>query len=256
MAKIFYVHQQREDYDYIYFFRNKKNAAAAKVEKDKPMKWQDQEDYDQNKEWGVESITEGSFSYSKGLALFLGDVGDGNYYQEGLEWRDMTEEQFRAQAEKHVEIFDTGKSQGSGALLYYKGAIKEGTEIYMDSRSGIVHDKGTQPTILVEDGEYHVGESVNTTFKYVPTFESFTAPQKVSKTNENWAAKLADYERKGMLDNLQTELKRMAAEMAEEVQTGIELDAAAKAAGEPDYGWEKMAMRIIKDAFKKEKIKL
>ena len=107
-------------------------------------------------------------------------------------------------------------------------------------------------------GDLVIGESKQTTktMKYVPTFESFTAPQKVSKTNENWAAKLADYERKGMLDNLQTQLKRMAADMADEVQTGIELDAAGKAAGEPDYGWEKMAMGIIKDAFKKEKIKL
>ena len=117
---------------------------------------------------------------------------------------------------------------------------------------------GDEPELAMVYGDLVIGESKQTTktMKYVPTFESFTAPQKVSKTNENWAAKLADYERKGMLDNLQTQLKRMAADMADEVQTGIELDAAGKAAGEPDYGWEKMAMGIIKDAFKKEKIKL
>ena len=173
MAKIFYIHEKREDYDIIHFFKNKKSLAAGMVEIDKPMKWQDQEDYDQNKEWGVSSNNEGSFSYSKGLALLMGDVGDGKWYEIAEEWRDMTEEQFRAAAEKHIEVFEAGDEKGPGALMYYKGAIKEGTEIYMDSRSGIVHDKGTQPTILVEDGEYQVGESVNTTFKYVPTFESF-----------------------------------------------------------------------------------
>jgi hypothetical protein len=173
MAKQFYIHEKREDYDIIHFFRNKKKLEAAKVEIDKPTKWQDQEDYDQSKEWGVEWVKEGSISYSKGLALLSGEVGDGNYYQEGLEFRDMTEEQFRAAAEKHVEVFDAGDEQGQGALIYYKGAIKDGTEVYMDSQSGIVHDKGTQPTILIEDGEYSIGESVNTTFKYVPTFESF-----------------------------------------------------------------------------------
>ena len=173
MAKILYIHEKREDYDNLHFFKNKKKLEAAKVELDKPTEWQDQEDYDQNKEWGVEYVKEGSFSYSKGLALFLGDVGDGNYYQDGTEFRDMTEEQFRAQAEKHVEVFDAGNEQGQGALLYYKGAIKEGTVIYMSSNSGIVTDKGTKPMIHVEDGDYVVGESVNTTFKYVPTFESF-----------------------------------------------------------------------------------
>ena len=173
MAKIFYIHEKREDYDIVHFFKNKKKLAAAKVEIDKPTKWQDQEDYDQNKEWGVEYVNEGSFSYSKGLALLLGDVGDGNFYQDGLEFRDMTEEQFRAQAQKHIEVVDAGDEQGPGALIYYKGAIKDGTEVYMDSQSGIVHDKGTQPTILVEDGTYQIGESVKTTFKYVPTFESF-----------------------------------------------------------------------------------
>ena len=181
MAKVFYVHQKREDYDYLYFFKNNKKMEAAKVELDKPYKGQDQEDYDQNKEWGVESINGGSFSYSKGLAILMGDAGDGNWYDIGDEFRDMTEEEFRAQAEKHVEVFDAGDEQGPGALLYYKGAIKDGTVIYMDSRSGIVHDKGTQPTILVEDGEYHIGESVNTTFKYVPTFESFIGSQKLNE---------------------------------------------------------------------------
>ena len=173
MAKIFFLHEKRQDYDYVHLFKNMKKMEVAKMELDKPVGAQDQEDYDQNKERGVEFIKEGSFSYSKGLALFLGDVGDGNFYDIGDEFRDMTEEQFRAQAEKHVEVFDAGDEQGPGALLYYKGAIKDGTKIYMDSRSGVVADKGTKPMIHVEDGDYQVGESVNTTFKYVPTFESF-----------------------------------------------------------------------------------
>lgn len=179
MAKILYIHEKREDYDYLYFFKNKKKLDAAKVELDKPTKFQDQEEYDQNKEWGIEHINEGSFSYSKGLAILLGEAGDGIFYDIAEEFRDMTEEEFRALAEKHIEIFDAGDEQGSGALLYYKGAIKEGTEIYMDSRSGIVTDKGTKPTILVEDGEYHIGESVNTTFKHIPTFESFVNSQDI-----------------------------------------------------------------------------
>lgn len=179
MAKVFYIHEQREDYSYIRFFRNKKNSAAAKVEIDQPRKGQDQEDYEENKGLGIEFVNEGSFSYSKGLTLLLGDVGDGNFYGQGLEWRDMTEEQFRAQAKKHVEVFDAGDEQGSGALLYYKGAIKEGTYIYMDSQNGVLADKGTQPTIFVEDGDYHIGESVNTTFKHIPTFESFVNSQDI-----------------------------------------------------------------------------
>ena len=253
MAKAIYLQEYREDYMYIHFFRNPKALEAKKNEL-----LQDAE-FVKNIEDNVEALNEGTFSYSKGLAYFAGDVGDGKYYTgwDGPEFRDMTEEEFRAQVEKHIEVFDAGKEKGAGGLCWWgKQAVKG--SYYEDSRTGMEFPKDmTQPKIDASDGMYHTGElDEKTTFKYVPTFESFTAPQKVSKTNENWAAKLADYERKGMLDNLQTQLKRMAADMANEVQTGIELDAAGKAAGEPDYGWEKMAMGIIKDAFKKEKIKL
>ena len=179
MAKILYIHEKREDYDNLHFFKNKKKLDAAKAELDKPTKGQDQEDYDQNKEWGVEFIKEGSFSYSKGLAILLGDAGDGNFYDIGEEFRDMTEEEFRAQAEKHIEVVDAGDEQGPGALLYYKGAIKDGTVIHASSMSGVLADKGTKPTIFVEDGEYNIGESVNTTFKHIPTFESFVNSQDI-----------------------------------------------------------------------------
>lgn len=249
MAKVLYIHEKREDYDIVHFFKNKKKMEAAKVELDKPDHHQDQEDYDQNKEWGIEFVKEGSFSYSKGLALFLGDVGDGNYYQDGMEFRDMTEEQFRAQAEKHVEVFDAGDEQGQGALLYYKGAIKEGTELYMDSRSGIVHDKGTQPTILVEDGEYHIGESVNTTFKYVPTFESFTAPQKVSKTNEDYFDSLPDWEKQAQMDSTVDMVTFKAKEFARRVKSAEEFS------DKVGLKFKTPLMKIVKDVFKKEKLK-
>ena len=112
---------------------------------------------------------------------------------------------------------------------------------------------GDEPELAWAGYEYIIGESKNkqTTMKYVPTFESFTAPQEVSKTNEGFAD-LADYERKGRLDDMQNWVKRQAADLVRRVKTGIEIDAS----GDPDYGWEKIALGIIKDAFKKEKIKL
>mgnify|MGYP006130868343 CR=1 FL=1 len=112
---------------------------------------------------------------------------------------------------------------------------------------------GDEPELAWAGYEYIIGESINkqTTMKYVPTFESFTAPQEVSKTNEGFAD-LADYERKGRLDDMQNWVKRQAADLVRRVKTGIEIDAS----GDPDYGWEKIALGIIKDAFKKEKIKL
>ena len=112
---------------------------------------------------------------------------------------------------------------------------------------------GDEPELAWAGYEYIIGESINkqTTMKYVPTFESFTAPQKVSKTNEGFAD-LADYERKGRLDDSANTVRRLAADLVRRVKTGIEIDAS----GDPDYGWEKIALGIIKDAFKKEKIKL
>lgn len=112
---------------------------------------------------------------------------------------------------------------------------------------------GDEPELATVYGDFVIGESIKnqTTMKYVPTFESFTAPQKVSKTNEGFAD-LADYERKGRLDDMQNWVKRQAADLVRRVKTGIEIDAS----GDPDYGWEKIALGIIKDAFKKEKIKL
>mgnify|MGYP001247548257 CR=1 FL=1 len=112
---------------------------------------------------------------------------------------------------------------------------------------------GDEPELAMVYGDLVIGESKQnqTTMKYVPTFESFTAPQKVSKTNEGFAD-LADYEREGRLDDLQNQVRRSADEMVRKVQTGIEIDAS----GDPDYGWEKIALGIIKDAFKKAKIKL
>jgi hypothetical protein len=245
MAKILYLHEVREDYSSIIFFKNKKNLEAAKEELDKPDSYQDQEDYDYNKENNIEFIREGDFSYSKGLAFFAGDVGDGKNYDpyDGLEFRDMTEEQFRAQAEKHIEVFDAGDEQGPGGLLYYKGGIKEGTEIYMDSRSGIITDKGTSPKIAIEDGLYSIGESVKTTFKYVPTFESFTAPQKI---NEN----LSDEDRKAMMDVELKEIFRRATELAKRIKDMEEY-------AEPiDPAFVDQMVAQVKDAFKKEKIKL
>ena len=108
------------------------------------------------------------------------------------------------------------------------------------------------------DGYFEIGESVKTVFRHIPTFESFTASQKVSKTNEGLKdfeysyADEPDWMRKAMLDDEKNTVKGLAADLARHVKTGMKIDAS----GDPDYGWEKIAMGIIKDAFKKEKIKL
>ena len=170
MAKALYLQEYREDYMYIHFFRNPKALEAKKEEL-----LQD-EDFAENIEDNVEALNEGTFSYSKGLAYFAGDVGDGKYYTgwDGPEFRDMTEEEFRAQVEKHIEVFDAGKEQGAGGLCWWgKQAVKG--SYYEDSRTGMEFPKDmTQPKIDASDGMYHTGElDEKTTFKYVPTFESF-----------------------------------------------------------------------------------
>jgi hypothetical protein len=170
MAKVIYLQEYREDYMYIHFFKNQK---ALEVKKNELLQ---EEDYVEGIEDGVEALNEGTFSYSKGLAYFSGDVGDGNYYTsfDGPVFRDMTEEEFRAQVEKHIEVFDAGKEQGAGGLCWWgKQAIKG--SYYESGRSGMHFSRDmTQPKIDAQEGMYHTGElDEKTSFKYVPTFESF-----------------------------------------------------------------------------------
>ena len=195
MAKAIYLQEYREDYMYIHFFRNPKALEAKKNEL-----LQDAT-FVKNIEGNVEALNEGTFSYSKGLAYFAGDVGDGKYYTgwDGPEFRDMTEEEFRAQVEKHIEVFDAGKEKGAGGLCWWgKQAVKG--SYYEDSRTGMEFPKDmTQPKIDASDGMYHTGElDEKTTFKYVPTFESFIGSQKLNEakvkfgkidvrnTKDNW----------------------------------------------------------------------
>lgn len=166
MAKIHYIEEYREDYTTIYFFKNQANANAKKEEL-----LQD-EDFAENIEDGVEKLREGSVSYSKGLAVLIGDAGDGkdyDLYHDGAGYKDMSEDDVNAIKAKHIEDFGAGNGGDYGGLVYYKGAIKDGTSIYMDSRSGLITDNGTKPKFAVEDGNVLEG----TKMKYVPTFESF-----------------------------------------------------------------------------------
>lgn len=176
MAKVNYLFEFRQDYTNIRFFKNQKNSDAKKEEL-----LQD-EDFAENIEDDVEKLLEGSVSYSKGLAVMFGDVGGGEAYDlwDGAVFKDMSEDEFNAIKAKHIEAFDSGNDElGYGGLIYYKGAIKEGTKIHMSTRSGIVTDDGTQPKQVIDAGDVYF-ESVKTTFKYVPTFESFMSSQKLT----------------------------------------------------------------------------
>ena len=123
-------------------------------------------------EWGDRNrISAGpsSESYKDGFMLIF-DSGD--FYCEA-----GTEEDFRSQAEsleycafftkvKNVEIFIPLGEDGYGDdELDFAGAEYNGGE----------------PELAMVDGDYEIGESVKTTFKYVPTFESFIGSQKLNE---------------------------------------------------------------------------
>ena len=193
-------------------------------------------------EWGDRNrISAGpsSKSYKDGFMLIF-DSGD--FYCEA-----GTEEDFRDQAEdlEYCAFFTKVKD--------VEILIPIGEDGYGDDELDFADADyiGGEPELAMVNGYFEIGESVKTVFRHIPTFESFTAPQKVSKTNEGFEDE-PDWMRKAMLDDEQVTVKLLAADLAKHVKTGMKIDAS----GDPDYGWEKIAMGIIKDAFKKEKIKL
>lgn len=147
MAQVHYVFEGPEDYAQANLFKNKKKADAYAEE------LRADEDFMEEVEDGVAFLEVGSVSYKEGFAVLYGpDHWPG-------EVKAMSADEFR--------MLDDPDS----AFVYYTGVIKDGTECYLDTRGNDY--KGTQPTMAFVDGEYEIGESVKTNFKYVPTFESF-----------------------------------------------------------------------------------
>jgi hypothetical protein len=147
MAQVHYVFEGPEDYAQCYLFKNKKKADA------KAEELRADEDFMEEIEDGVAFLEVGSVSYKEGFAVLYGSD-----YWPG-EVKAMSADEFRM------------LENAEGLFAYYTGAIKDGTECYLDERGNDY--KGTQPTIAIADGEFEIGESAKTNFKYVPTFESF-----------------------------------------------------------------------------------
>lgn len=147
MAQVYYVFEGPEDYAQCYLFKNKKKADA------KAEELRADEDFMMSVEDGAAFLEVGSVSYKEGFAVLYGPD-----YWPG-EVSAMSADQFRM-------LEDT-----EGAFAYYIGAIKDGTECYLDERGN--EYSGTQPAIAIADGYFEIGESAKTNFKYVPTFESF-----------------------------------------------------------------------------------
>jgi len=148
MAQVHYVFEGPEDYAQCYLFKNKGKARA------KARELKADKDFMELVDDEVAFLEEGSISYTEGFAVMIGsDFWPG-------EVKAMSADQFRKLA------------QGAdGSFVYYTGDIKDGTECYLDSRGNEYN--GSQPTIAVVDGDYEISESIKTTFKFIPTFESF-----------------------------------------------------------------------------------
>lgn len=147
MAQVHYVFEGPEDYAQCYLFKNKKKADA------KAEELRADEDFMMSVEDGAAFLEVGSVSYKEGFAVLYGSD-----YWPG-EVSAMSADQFRM------------LEDAEGLFAYYTGAIKDGTECYLDERGN--EYSGTQPTIAIADGDFEIGESAKTNFKYVPTFESF-----------------------------------------------------------------------------------
>ena len=163
MAQVHYVFEGPEDYAQCYLFKNKKKADAKAAE------IKSAEDFMEDVEDGVAFLEVGSISYKEGFAVLLGS--------------DFWPGQVKAMSAD--EFNNLAQADEDGAFVYYTGSIKDGTECYLDQRGNEYN--GTQPTIAVADGDYEIGESVKTTFKYVPTFESFIGSQKLNEDTD-WDA--------------------------------------------------------------------
>lgn len=158
MAQVHYVFEGPEDYAQCYLFKNKKKA-DAKVEELRA-----DEDFMGDVEDDIAFLEVGSISYKEGFAVLLGS--------------DFWPGQVKAMSAD--EFNNLAQTDEDGAFVYYTGSITDGTECYLDQRGNEYN--GTQPTIAVADGDYEIGESVKTTFKYVPTFESFIGSQEVTES--------------------------------------------------------------------------
>ena len=163
MAQVHYIFEGPEDYAQCYLFKNKKKADA------KAEELRANEDFMEDVEDDVAFLEVGSISYKEGFAVLLGS--------------DFWPGQVKAMSAD--EFNNLAQADEDGAFVYYTGSIKDGTECYLDTRGNDY--SGTQPTIAVADGDYEIGESVKTTFKYVPTFESFMGSQKLNEDTD-WDA--------------------------------------------------------------------
>lgn len=152
MAQVHYVFEGPEDYAQCHLFKNKAKADAKATE------LRADEDFMELVDDNAAFLEVGSISYKEGFAVLYGSD-----YWPG-EVKAMSADEFRGLIDEY------------GLFAYYTGSIKDGTECYLDERGNDY--KGTQPTMAIADGDYEIGESVKATFKYVPTFETFTARRK------------------------------------------------------------------------------
>jgi hypothetical protein len=229
MAQVHYVIMANYDDEVVYAYLSANKGKINKLAKDfKPTEDEDGET--------VNYIMEhGSKSYKDGFYLEFSD-GEFGFVA-------ASEEEFRSKASnfeygafwsniKDVEINFPIENAGYDEDLEFDAA-----DYY-----------GDEPELAWAGYEYIIGESKNeqTNMKHVPTFESFTAPQKVSKTNEE----LSHEDIKMMSDIEVNEILFKARELARKIAGHVEFTSPI------DKDQEKKVMAKVKDVFKKEKLKL
>ena len=229
MAQVYYVIMADYDDEVVYAYLSANKGKINKLAKDfEPTEDEDGETVNYIMEQGSTSYKDGFYlEFSNGEFGFVA----------------ANEEEFRNKASnfeygafwskiKDVEINFAIEDAGYDESLEFDDADYSGDE----------------PELAWAGYEYVIGESKQTikttkTMRHIPTFESFTNPQKINEEQ-------SDEDRKAMMDINDTEIVRRATELAKRIQSGIEF---AKPI-DPDH--EKKLMKQVIDAFKKEKIKL
>lgn len=226
MAQVHYAIMANYDDEVVYAYLSANKGKINKLAKDfEPTEDEDGET--------VNYIMEqGSKSYKDGFYL---EFSNGEFGVVAA-----TEEEFRNKASN----FEYGAFWSKIKDVEINFAIEDAG--YDESLE--FHDadySGDEPELAWAGYEYVIGESKQTikTMKYVPTFESFTDPQKI---NEN----LSDEDRKAMMDVELKEIFRRATELAKRIKDMEEF-------AEPiDPAFVNQMVAQVKDAFKKEKLKL
>jgi len=232
MAQVHYVIMANYDDEVVYAYLSANKGKINKLAKDfKPTE-------DEDGETRNYIMEHGSKSYKDGFYLEFSD-GEFGFVA-------ASEEEFRSKASN----FEYGAFWSNIKDVEINFPI-ENAGYDEDLEFDVADYYGDEPELAWAGYEYIIGESINkqnqTAMKYVPTFESFTAPQKVSKTNEE---ELSPEDRKMMMDMGVTDIARRATLLARHIKDSAEF-------GEPiDPRHEDVLMKAVKDVFKKEKLKL